>query len=60
MIKCNECCVLVHADCDRMLSDENLRLRYLPVLDTTKVNTTNEAEYRCPNCRIAGRRRLLE
>jgi hypothetical protein len=28
MIKCSDCCMLVHLECDRMFSDEGLKKQF--------------------------------
>ena len=65
MIKCSDCSMLVHLDCDRMFSDEGLRKRFTTgqeaIEDKSQQTAKGEKlEYRCPSCRMTARRVLLQ
>ena len=62
MIKCRQCSILVHVDCDRMLSDPAIRNQIIPDRiegELIKVNA-NSPLYKCPNCRKNNRSQLME
>ena len=62
MIKCKGCSMLVHVDCDFMLSDLNIRRQIMPERiegEPIKVSS-RQPQYKCPVCRRANRNNLLE
>lgn len=62
MIKCRQCSMLVHVDCDRMLDDPTIRNQIIPDRvegELIKISA-NSPLYKCPPCRKANRSQLLE
>ena len=62
MIKCKGCSMLVHLDCDSMLTDPDIRKQIMPEHIEGEVikNNANGLQYKCPNCRRSNRIKLLE
>ena len=65
MIKCDECSMVVHVECDRMFNDKELKAQFLPAFDQTEDGFDALAKkeatgYRCPTCRRQARSKLLE
>ena len=65
MIKCGDCSMLVHLDCDRLLSDEGIRKMFTTgkgAPDDKSLSMVKDGKpmYRCPSCRMNFRRKLLQ